>query len=224
MYGTGMNGFASSLGMNSDLGMIAFGTVAGAGGAALTKGNIWQGAVTGLVVSSLNHYVHQMSDEEDGIDISTLKKSLSEADIKKIMDAYPTADKMSALELYETIGGDIYKDVLQNGLNKNGTLKSSYKNTCCFRLSKALNDSGFTIAKSDYTMSGKNNFNYYFATKHMGSYLMQTYNFGSVIKNYGLIIQTGCGWSDASGHVDVFYYNRIGIHSYPNCSTTKCSF
>ena len=32
-------------------GMIAFGTVAGGAGAALTGGNFWQGAVTGLVVS-----------------------------------------------------------------------------------------------------------------------------------------------------------------------------
>ena len=35
--------------------MIAFGTIAGGAGAALTGGNFWQGAVTGLVVSGLNH-------------------------------------------------------------------------------------------------------------------------------------------------------------------------
>ncbi|MFC4815985.1 RHS repeat-associated core domain-containing protein [Flavobacterium sp. GCM10023249] len=218
-----VKGLGGSFAQNS-VGTIVFGAIMGGAGASLAKGNFWQGAVTGGIVAGLNHALHQMAYEEDGIDISTLKKSLSEADIKKIMDAYPTADKMSALELYKTIGGDIYKDVLQNGLKKDGTLKSSYKNTCCFRLSKALNDSGFTIAKSDYTLSGENNLNYYFSTKYMGPYLMQTYNFGSSMKNYGLIIQTGCGWSDASGHVDVFYYDRIGIHSYPNCSTTKCSF
>lgn len=39
-------------------GMIAFGTVMGGAGAALTKGNFWQGAVTGLVVSGLNHGFH----------------------------------------------------------------------------------------------------------------------------------------------------------------------
>ena len=41
-----------------DLGMIAFGTVSGGAGAALTGGNFWQGAVTGLVVSGLNHAGH----------------------------------------------------------------------------------------------------------------------------------------------------------------------
>ena len=39
-------------------GIIAFGTVAGGAGAALTGGNFWQGAVTGLVVSGLNHAMH----------------------------------------------------------------------------------------------------------------------------------------------------------------------
>ncbi|CAD0004193.1 RHS repeat-associated core domain-containing protein [Flavobacterium salmonis] len=43
-----------------DLGMIAFGTVSGGAGAALTGGNFWQGAVTGLVVSGLNHAMHKM--------------------------------------------------------------------------------------------------------------------------------------------------------------------
>ncbi|RTY85518.1 hypothetical protein [Flavobacterium sp. RSP15] len=38
--------------------MIAFGTVAGGAGAALTGGNFWQGAATGLVVSGLNHGFH----------------------------------------------------------------------------------------------------------------------------------------------------------------------
>ena len=41
-------------------GMIAFGTVAGGAGAALTGGNFWQGAVTGLVVSGLNHAAHEI--------------------------------------------------------------------------------------------------------------------------------------------------------------------
>jgi hypothetical protein len=45
--------------------MIAFGTVAGGAGAALTGGNFWQGAVTGLVVSGLNHAMHPMDGPGD---------------------------------------------------------------------------------------------------------------------------------------------------------------
>ncbi|REG97997.1 RHS repeat-associated core domain-containing protein [Flavobacterium aquicola] len=44
---------------NSGGGMIAFGTVAGGVGAKLTGGNFWQGAVTGLFVSGLNHFAHK---------------------------------------------------------------------------------------------------------------------------------------------------------------------
>ncbi len=40
--------------------MISFGTVSGGVGAQLTGGNFWQGAVTGLVVSGLNHAMHKM--------------------------------------------------------------------------------------------------------------------------------------------------------------------
>ena len=49
----------------SDVGTLVFGTAAGAGGAALTKGNIWQGAAIGLVVSGLNHVAHSGDDEID---------------------------------------------------------------------------------------------------------------------------------------------------------------
>ena len=38
--------------------MISFGTVMGGAGAQLTGGNFWKGAVTGLVVSGLNHAMH----------------------------------------------------------------------------------------------------------------------------------------------------------------------
>jgi hypothetical protein len=42
-----------------------FGTIAGGAGAALTGGHFWQGAVTGLVVSALNHAAHQITQRTD---------------------------------------------------------------------------------------------------------------------------------------------------------------
>lgn len=41
-----------------NFGMIAFGTVSGGAGAALTGGNFWQGAATALVVGTVNHAMH----------------------------------------------------------------------------------------------------------------------------------------------------------------------
>lgn len=55
----GAGSFASS-----DIGMIAFGTVSGGAGAAMTGGNFWQGAVTGLVVSGLNHFAHKIQENK----------------------------------------------------------------------------------------------------------------------------------------------------------------
>ncbi|WP_031457733.1 RHS repeat domain-containing protein, partial [Flavobacterium chungangense] len=56
----GAGNFASS-----GAGMIAFGTVSGGAGAALTGGNFWQGAVTGLVVSGLNFATMKMTVTAD---------------------------------------------------------------------------------------------------------------------------------------------------------------
>jgi hypothetical protein len=53
---------------HNTVGMIAFGTVMGGAGAALTGGNFWQGAVTGLVVSGLNHAMHQGDNYEASTD------------------------------------------------------------------------------------------------------------------------------------------------------------
>ena len=50
-------GFNGIIG-GGNIGMIAFGSVSGGAGAALTDGNFWQGAATGLVVSGLNHALH----------------------------------------------------------------------------------------------------------------------------------------------------------------------
>ncbi|KQB37713.1 RHS repeat-associated core domain-containing protein [Flavobacterium aquidurense] len=63
-------GLSGVLGANNSLGMVAFGTVSGGVGAKLTGGNFWQGAVTGLVVSGLNHYAHKI------IKMSSLRENI----------------------------------------------------------------------------------------------------------------------------------------------------
>lgn len=42
------------------IGTITFGAIMGGVGASLTKGNFWQGAVTGGIVAGLNHFMHQI--------------------------------------------------------------------------------------------------------------------------------------------------------------------
>ena len=48
------------------VGTIAFGTIMGGAASALAGGNFWQGAVTGMIVSTFNHYLHDGSNDEDG--------------------------------------------------------------------------------------------------------------------------------------------------------------
>jgi RHS repeat-associated protein len=57
------NGLGAGLGMDNNLGMVAFGTVVGGGGALLAGGNFWQGAAIGLMVSGLNHAMHKIDGE-----------------------------------------------------------------------------------------------------------------------------------------------------------------
>ena len=83
----------------SDAGMIAFGTVAGGAGAALTGGNFWQGAVTGLVVSGLNHYAHQMKEKQ----IQKQKASF-ESGVRKVLSSAKIGDEITSSELVADYG------------------------------------------------------------------------------------------------------------------------
>ncbi|MFM9988352.1 RHS repeat-associated core domain-containing protein [Flavobacterium sp.] len=52
----------------STAGLLASGTISGGAGSLIGGGNFWQGAVTGLVVSGLNHAMHQMDEPDNGYD------------------------------------------------------------------------------------------------------------------------------------------------------------
>jgi hypothetical protein len=90
----GLSSHAGSFG-KTGLSTVLFGTLAGAGGAALAKGNIWAGAATGFVVSFFNHVLHENGwfDEQDNKPKNVTLKSLgvndtetSENIIKKILE------------------------------------------------------------------------------------------------------------------------------------------
>ena len=83
-------------------GMIIFGTIMGGAGAALTGGNFWQGAVTGLVVSGLNHAMHQI-DPPSGKKTKVLKSTKQATDHYLNGDGSPAKlDKGTQLELHNS--------------------------------------------------------------------------------------------------------------------------
>lgn len=69
-------------GATTDTGMIIFGTVMGGAGAALTGGNFWRGAVTGLVVSGLNNFSNSIIREAHASAEPTNVKTSNSNDVK----------------------------------------------------------------------------------------------------------------------------------------------
>lgn len=51
---------------NSTTGTMFFGSISGGAAAALTGGNFWQGAVSGMIVSGMNHTLHDAFDADYG--------------------------------------------------------------------------------------------------------------------------------------------------------------
>ncbi|OXB25366.1 hypothetical protein B0A80_00380 [Flavobacterium tructae] len=97
--GTGFNSIGDNLG---DLGTVAFGTVAGGTGAALTGGNFWQGAVTGLVVSGLNHFAHMIKER------NMIRSKLSDP------DGRPEINKSSVASIKKEVHSLFTKDMIDN--------------------------------------------------------------------------------------------------------------
>ena len=95
---------------------VVFGTLAGAGGAALTGGNVWQGAATGAIVAGLNHVMHRMQEKSlldkaiikagfDPDDVARWTNEELTVNISKIFpDLYEAADCPS-FEILDVIGG-----------------------------------------------------------------------------------------------------------------------
>ncbi|MCL9804605.1 hypothetical protein NAT51_03670 [Flavobacterium amniphilum] len=122
----------------SAFGMISFGTVMGGAGAALTGGNFWKGAVTGLVVSSLNHAMPHGGD--NGIegtifkDQQTLEGSWGRILWNNVFEASLSVDyeyivsKNGAVSVIED-SVKVGEPVLDNVYNPVDTYKPNYRYT-----------------------------------------------------------------------------------------------
>ena len=67
-------------------GILAFGAIGGGTAAALAGGNFWQGAVTGLIVSGLNHAMHKF------VETASLRRLLIEKGVVNPDDAINMSD------------------------------------------------------------------------------------------------------------------------------------
>ena len=98
----------------STVGTMFFGTISGGAGAAISGGNFWQGAVTGMIVSGLNHTLHDAFDgdpqkvKHDPVDASKLdpKYKTDGKDWQKIGGRWTITTKKEILQ-WDAQHGDI---------------------------------------------------------------------------------------------------------------------
>ncbi len=200
------NGVGGKFG-HSTTGTLVFGTLAGGAGAALTKGNFWQGAVTGLIVSGLNHVAHSLNSQKNGY-------NLTKEDIKRIYENYPHPEgdsKVTIDELIALIGGPI-----ETEYNKQSSLYEELNgNTCALRLSYAMNKAGYNV-NGDYY--GANGMKYFTSATRMTNNYLTKFNWQYVYPNpknstsIGLIAQYRSNGTVL--HVDVIYNNKVGTNIY----------
>ncbi len=111
-------------------------------------------------------------------------------------------------ELGKFIGGKVEVNI-ENGIFKNG---------CAIRMSYAFNYSGYPISSSDGAVSSGADGKWYlyrvsdminFVKKTVGGTPLKGTKASDFAGKKGVIIFTGCNWSDATGHVDLFNGTRV---------------
>ncbi len=127
--GTGMKGIGAGIGA---VGTIAFGTIMGGAASSLAGGNFWQGAVSGMIVSTFNHVMHDGSNDDDG-DPKPKPKSKSKFQARKEA-VKPTAANLFAVEGNTVATIDILRDsslgsFVRGGVPKIGSISNTLKYT-----------------------------------------------------------------------------------------------
>ena len=129
---------------------------------------------------------------------------------------------LSVSEVGEKIGGKV-------GLNiKNGT----FQNACAIRMSYAFNKSGKLISKTDGAVSSGKDKNWYlYRVADFINFLKSNYtdieeetDISKFEGKKGVIVFKDCGWSDATGHVDLYDGNQVEGSDYSNKAKSMILF
>ena len=205
-----IKGFGSSAG---EAGAVFFATMTGGAGAALTGGNFWAGAASGLMVSLLNHAAHAVQENN--------KIKLTLEKLKKIYDSYPKNngdDYISAEQLYEMVGGPLGKHYDNIMTNNDPNDDAYWYNTCSTRLSVALNKAGFLIPKNAKgAWKGANGKFYIVNSNDMFLHLKNTFQLeGSYSQGKEFIngITAHSKYGKRIDHVDLFYKGETKNSNY----------
>lgn len=108
------------------IGTLAFGTIMGGAGSALTGGNFWQGTVTGLMVSGLNHCFH--NDNPNKRLQSKYNRELKKAFGKRLdLKFSPTPSGMNGGAHESDIKTVMNIDTIKSLSSKSGNPSAEYK-------------------------------------------------------------------------------------------------
>ena len=121
---------------------------------------------------------------------------------------------LSVKEVGDKIGGKVKLNI------DNGT----FKNACALRMSYAFNYSGKEIKKSDGNVSsGADKKWYMYRVNDFINFLDANYsnkeettNISTFQGKKGVIVFKDCGWSDATGHVDLYDGYSVEGSDYSN--------
>lgn len=121
---------------------------------------------------------------------------------------------LSVKEVGDKIGGKVKLNI------DNGT----FKNACAIRMSYAFNYSGKEIKKSDGNVSsGADKKWYLYRVNDFINFLDANYsnkeettNISTFQGKKGVIVFKDCGWSDATGHVDLYDGYSVEGSDYSN--------
>ena len=121
---------------------------------------------------------------------------------------------LSVSEVGEKIGGKVKVNI------DSGT----FQNACAIRMSYAFNKAGKAISKTDGSVSsGKNKEWYLYRVKDFINFLKNNYsncqtstNISDFKGKKGVIVFEECGWSDATGHVDLYNGSSVEGSDYSN--------
>lgn len=147
--------------------------------------------------------------------------------IRKIWEAYPKKNKISREDLYSEVGGYLktwYDEV--KSLPKTDPKYTSLDNTCALRMSRALNYSNNPIPeindKGYKTFKGGDNKNYFITVANIRRYLLEFITkepekVDRQSENEVIFIESECGWTDATGHVDIMVDRNYGSDYHLEC-------
>ncbi|MBQ7194674.1 MAG: hypothetical protein IJS07_03460, partial [Bacteroidales bacterium] len=193
----------------SPIGTYAFSGLAGGTGAALTGGNFWKGAATGVMSAGLNH-------------LSQLAQRPSFEDLLLHYPLDENGNELASDKVYEYIGGNVLKAHENN--------PRDFRNACALRVSTALNGSGVDLPNIPLkTLRGANGKYYFYRVEDLNNWLRQNYNqpdittrnFSSLQGNQGIYIMRASYPNEfgAWGHATLYDMNKTIGHSFYGAKT-----